>query len=51
MSGGSAVPLRCRIGAASEGICRLTGGVSGTRRVLPLRCRALVGVWEEYIWI
>jgi len=33
MSGGSVVPLRCRIGGTSERICRLTGGVSTTRRV------------------
>jgi len=65
MWGGSAVPLQCRIGGTSERICRLTGGVSGTRRVLPLRCRALVGergdlpphcagglkIGGEYIWI
>jgi len=47
MSGGSAVPLWCRIGGTSERSCRLTGWVSETRRVLPLRCKALVGeLWD-----
>jgi len=36
----NSVPFKCRIGGTSERICRLTGGVSGTWRVLPLRRRA-----------